>query len=535
MTARSQGNPFYLEELLNYIHEHGVDPQDSSALRGLELPESLHSLILSRVDTLGEAPRRTLKVASVVGRTFLAGALPAIYPELGSPDDIGEHLATLRSRDLITLDREDEQSYLFKHVVTQEVAYESMPFAIRAMLHERTGGYIEETGADAIELQLDLLAHHFWHSENLEKKREYLVRAGEAAEASYANTAAIDYLERAAPLVSEQERVDVLLRLGRVVAHVGDWRRAEQVEREALANAELLGDTRSRGWCETELAEVARKQGRYEEAVSLLEQAADAFESVGDDGGLGQVQHLQGTLEAQQGNYLQAVSHYEASLAIRERLGDKSGMAALYSNLGVIAEYRGNPRASREYHEQALGLRAQIDDRRAIAVSMTNLGTIAVLEHEYEEARDCFEDAMRLNREVGDAWMVAISDNNLGNATRGLGDYEAAQRHYGESLRAYRDYDDKWALAFLVEDIGQLAALRGEPECAFELIGAADALREEIGTPRGPGLDEELERQLGPARALLGAVADLARARGKALPPEDVFDLALRACGQTPE
>ena len=92
-----------------------------------------------------------------------------------------------------------------------------MPFAIRAMLHERTGGYIEETEADAIELQLDLLAHHYWHSENLEKKREYLVRAGEAAEASYANTAAIDYLERAAPLVSEQERVDVLLRLGRVV------------------------------------------------------------------------------------------------------------------------------------------------------------------------------------------------------------------------------------------------------------------------------------------------------------------------------
>ena len=57
---------------------------------------------------------------------------------------------------LITLDREDEQSYLFKHVVTQEVAYESMPFAIRAMLHERTGGYIEETEADARALHVRL-------------------------------------------------------------------------------------------------------------------------------------------------------------------------------------------------------------------------------------------------------------------------------------------------------------------------------------------------------------------------------------------
>ena len=50
-----------------------------------------------------------------------------------------------------------------------------MPFAIRAMLHERVGGYIERTEADAIELQLDLLAHHYWNSENLAKKREYLV------------------------------------------------------------------------------------------------------------------------------------------------------------------------------------------------------------------------------------------------------------------------------------------------------------------------------------------------------------------------
>ena len=158
-----------------------------------------------------------------------------------------------------------------------------------------------------------------------------------------------------------------------------------------------------------------------------------------------------------------------------------------------------------------------------------------MLEHDYDEARDCFEEAMRLNREVGDAWMVAISDNNLGNATRGLGDYDAAQRHYAESLRAYRDYDDKWALAFLLEDIGQLAALRGEPERAFELVGAADTLRRGDRHAAGPGLDEELERQLGPARALLGAVADAARARGRALSPEDVFDLALRACGQTPE
>ena len=503
VVARSQGNPFYVEELLNYVHGQGVDPQDDAALRDLELPESLHSLILSRVDTLGEAPRRTLKVASVVGRSFLAPSLPGhLSGARDRPSDVGRApRCVLRALDLVALDREDEQSYIFKHVVTQEVAYESMPFSIRAMLHERVGDFIEETEADAIGLQLDLLAHHYWHSENLEKKREYLVRAGEAAEASYANATAIDYLERAAPLVLPDERVDLLLRLGKVVELVGDWPRAEEVEREALANAIELGDVQSSAWCETALAEVARKQGRYDEALTLLEQAVRTFESVGDEGGVGQVQHLMGTLAAQQGDYTKAVESYEASLAIRKRLDDKAGMAGLLSNLGVVAEYRGDIPAAREYHEQALELRRQLDDRRAVGVSMTNLGAIAVLEHEYDEARTCFEEAMRLNREVGDAWMVAISDNNLGNATRGLGDFDAARHHYAESLRAYREYDDKWALAFLVEDIGQLAAMTGQPERAFELVGAADTLREEIGTPRAPGLEEELEGQLAPARA----------------------------------
>jgi predicted ATPase/class 3 adenylate cyclase len=534
--ARSQGNPFYVEELLNYVHGKGVDPQDEARLRDLELPGSLHSLILSRVDTLGEAPRRTLKVASVVGRSFLAPALPSVYPELGTPADVAADLATLRALDLVALDRDDAQSYIFKHVVTQEVAYESMPFSTRAMLHERVGDYIEEAEADTIGLQLDLLAHHYWHSENQEKKREYLVRAGEAAEASYANAAAIDYLERAAPLGPADARVDVLLKLGKVVELVGDWGRAEEVDREALATAEQLGDARASAWCETALAEVARRQGRYDDALSLLEHAAQSFESVGEDGGVGQVQHLMGTLAAQQGDYPKAIESYEASLAIRRRLEDKAGMAGLLSNLGVVAEYRGDFRASREYHEQALALRSELDDRRAIAVSMTNLGTIAVLEHEYEDARAYFEDAMRLNREVGDAWMVAISDNNLGNATRGLGDFAAAQRHYADSLRAYREYDDKWALAFLVEDIGQLAAMCGDAEQAFELVGAADALREEIGTPRAPGLEEELERHLAPARSTLGdEAAAEARGRGQSLTPPDVFALALRVCDADPD
>jgi adenylate cyclase len=531
ISARSQGNPFYVDELINYIRGHGVDPQDEAATQGLELPESLHSLIQSRLDTPDEGARRTIKVASVVGRSFRAPALPEIYPALGSSEDLAGHLDTLRSLDLVMLDVEAEQAYIFKHVLTQEVTYESMPFAIRAMLHERVGGYIEDSAGEGVEHQLDLLAHHYWRSENEDKKREYLVRAGEAAQRNYANASAIDYLERAVPLVPEAERAAVMLKLGAVLELVGDWRRADEVEGEALGLAVRLGDDRSRAWCQAALAELARKQGRYEDATGLLVRAAKGFEATDDDAGLARVHHLAGTLAAQRGEYDQAVQSYEESLEIRERLDDRGSMGSIYSNLGVVAEYRGDYAASREYHERALALRTEIADRRAIGVSQTNLGMIAVLQHDHQEARARFEEAMRLNREVGDAWMVAITHNNLGTATRGLGQYEEASRHYGESLRAYRDYDDKWAAAFLLEDIGVLAALLGQPERALELVGSADRLREEIGTPRAPGLVQSLDEQLAPALAALEPEAQVAaRARGRELDPAEAIERAIAFC-----
>ncbi len=328
VTARAQGNPFYIEELLNFIRGQGVDLRDEAALKRLELPESLHSLILSRIDTLAEAPRRTLKVASVIGRVFRAPLLPGVYPELGALDAVRQHLRDARRRvDLVNVDQEADETYLFKHVVTQEVAYESMPFAFRSMLHERVGGYIERTEADAIERNLDLLAHHYWHSENLPKKREYLRRAGDAAQAAYANAAAIDYFERLLPLVEQGERVDVLLKLGKVLELVGDWPRAEQVDGEALALAESLGDAAARGrarrrWPRSRASRDATTKpsrgstARRAGSASWATRAASA-----------RVLHLAGTVAAQRGDYAKAVENYEASLAIRERAGDKASMA----------------------------------------------------------------------------------------------------------------------------------------------------------------------------------------------------------------
>jgi tetratricopeptide (TPR) repeat protein len=203
-------------------------------------------------------------------------------------------------------------------------------------------------------------------------------------------------------------------------------------------------------------------------------------------------------------------------------------MASVLSNLGIVAEYEGDYPLSRSLHEQALGLRTEFEDRWAIANSMTNLGMIATLEGRNAEARDRFEEAMRLNREVGDSWRVVVCHNNLGNANRGLGDFAAAAAHYAACLRAHRERDDKWSLAFLLEDVGRLAALTGSPEVALELLGAADALREQIGAPRAAALERAILGDVEEAAAALSpSQLAAARDRGRALDQQQAIEAGL--------
>ncbi len=529
IVGRSQGNPFYIEELVDFFRLREADIADPEAAGVVDLPGSLQSLVLSRIDTLDAPPRRTLKVASIIGREFEAPSLPAVHPELGTTADVGAALDSLGHADLVVRDRADDESWMFRHAVTRDVAYESIPFALRATLHEAAAGHFE-TG-DQTGTNIDLIAHHYWHGENVDKKIEYQRRAGEAAQAAYANAAAIEYFERLASLVEGDERRAALLNLGEVLEIVGNWERAETVERQALALAEAHGEGTAVAWCEVALAEVARKQGRYDEARERLDRAGDLFDGHEDRAGKGRVLHIAGTLGAQRGDLESARTLYEQSLVLREELGDLAGAAAVLSNLGVVAEYSGDLEAARSFHEQALEARTTIGDRWAIAVSNTNLGMIAVLQQRFGEAGELFDTAMRLNREVGDTWMVAVSHNNLGNAYRGLGDGEGARDHYATSAEAYLAYGDRWAAAFLLEDISTLAAAEEQPTVALELLGAADRMRQEIDSPRSDTLEAELQREIVErGTGVDDAARAAARGRGRAMDLVAALTAAIAFC-----
>ena len=499
--GRAEGNAFYLEQLVDYVLAHAAREDGSIDPDALELPPSLHSLVLSRIDAQPEGPRRAVGVASVIGRAFRSPLVAAAYPDLGPEPVVHGDLVTLAATRLIDLEDPADKAFAFGHAVTRDVAYDSLPFSVRSLLHGRVGDVLESE-PDGPRRHLDLLAYHYSRSDDLPKKRRYLDLAAAAARAAYANEAAITYLEELLPLVGDAERNGVLLQLAESLEVRGDWAAAEDAVSRAREAAEGVADAAGVARARTATAELARKQGRFVEAESELTAAEAAFVEIGEETGQARVLHLRGTLASQQGHPDQARAAYEASLALRQSLGDEAGVAALLTNLALVAEDEDDLDGAERLGQEGLERRRALGDLRAVSVSQTNMGMLATVRGDLEQAKDRFVEAHALADEVGDRWLTAVSLHNLGNVTRDLGDLDAAAAYFLPVLDAYADNDDRWSLAHLFEDVAVWLLARGPAGDAeaVSLLAAAEGLRAEIGAPRFPPTQAALDEALSPAR-----------------------------------
>ena len=381
-------------------------------------------------------------------------------------------------------------------MVTQEVAYESLPFATRAMLHNLIGQYMESNYTHALSQYVGLLAYHYGRSDNETKKREYLLKAGEAAQAEYANEAAIEYFRRALPLLPDPDRAAVMRKLGSVLELVGQWDEASALYTQGLQLAQKHENRQEEAWCQAAQAELLRKRGRFEEATRHLEAARLTFEKLEDEEGVAQAYHSAGTLAAQQGQYEKARALYEQSMALRQELNQPAFIAALLSNLAIIARFQGDLTEARRLNEEALEIRRQVGDRRTIANSLNNLGNAVRNLGDLAAARSHLEEALQLQREVGDRWAIANSLNNLGNVVRDQSDFDTARQFYVESLTINYEFGDRRAIAYVLEDMAGLEAMQHQPRRALYLVGAAQALREALGTPLSAVEQAQLDGRL---------------------------------------
>ena len=258
--ARSEGNPFYLEEVLRALIDEGqVIAQDghwraTRAILGAKIPDTLAGVLSARIDRLPETTKRVAQTAAVIGRVFGHRVLERVCHEgpIGEQvDPIEPHIAVLNYEQLVReRAREPEREYAFKHTLTCEAAYGLLLKSRRRELHARTGAAIETLYADRRGELAGILAYHFSEADD-PRALDYARQAAANARRLYALNEELMHRERiirALESLAEArpgETIDALIEWTRVRHRLNDYAGVVERLEQAVALART-GDDRAR-------------------------------------------------------------------------------------------------------------------------------------------------------------------------------------------------------------------------------------------------------------------------------------------------
>jgi len=292
---KTEGVPFFIEELikslkdLRIIEKEGNRYRITKNIKGVTIPATVQDVIMARVDSLPEGAKGLLQSASVVGRECTYDLIKRVIDL--TEQELLSHLSVLKDSELLYERGIYPQStYLFKHALTQEVAYNSLLLKRRKEIHEEIGKDIEAFYPDRLEEHYELLAYHYARSANTDKAVQYLYLANQKAVRLNAVEEAKAYFDEAMahldtlPETEEnrQRRISLLVKQGEVFLllfkapeYYGLLTRYEHMA-SGVGNPKLLGAFYGRlGYCEWAF-------GHFDQAIQTLTKAAQLCEAAGN-------------------------------------------------------------------------------------------------------------------------------------------------------------------------------------------------------------------------------------------------------------
>ena len=443
---RTGGNPFFVEEVIRSLIETGAVIREERPEAGgprlywratntseaLDIPDSLQSLLTARIDRLEEHARRTVQLASVVGRSFYYKVLAALEAgESISGAELDRNLKALMWAEMIQeAARIPEVEYRFRNPLTQEIAYRTILLKRRRELHLEVAEAMEALFPDRQAEQAPRLAFHFGEAQEPARALKYKIMAADAAYRLFANTEAIrgygEAIKVAQAGQATLEQIEHLyLRRGRALELEGKFEAALSNYRELEATANERGDRR------LELAAVA----------------------------------AQGTIYSTPNDSFNAEKSDELSqrgLALARELGDGAAEAKILWNLLLLYRFSNRVLEAREAGERSLALARQLDLREQLAFTLNDLYYVYLRTGQTSEALAGALEARRLWRELGNRAMLADNLSVTILISVMAGKREAAIADAQEAFAISRSIENAWGMSFSQMCLGMAYWTHGE-------------------------------------------------------------------------
>jgi predicted ATPase/class 3 adenylate cyclase len=497
---KAHGNPLFIEEVAHSLIENYLvlDEQTGTYraradLEHVEVPDTVNRVIMSRIDRLDESSRNVLRVASVIGKEFEQWLLTAIYPHRQVEAELHERLDDLTQREILEGPHSD-LLYLFRHVLTREVAYESLLYADRRQLHRRIGESIETQQASRLPEYWEVLAFHFNLAEEWEKALHYQLQAGSKAQSVYANEAAIHHLRQALKSAervpdSQDRQLTARARLSQVLATVGNYDEALTHNYTALALVMVASATAEEMACHLadqccQVASIHEKKSDYSSALNWLRGGLIALEGMVAIEGA-RMRLLGAGVYHRQGKNVEAIDWCQHSLDIAGKVGGRDGQAAIAHAdylLGLIYNRLGDTARAIEFCQKSLDIYEQIEDISGAAQAHINLGNGYSDQGSWSMAIEHYLRALEIKRKIGDVYYQAVITLNLGEVYLNQGDLDQAISFYRQSLKMWQALGSTYAIAMLHNNMAAVALLRGDFDEAFSLLQKSMELLEQINS-----------------------------------------------------
>ena len=483
LTQRAEGNPFYMEELVNMLLDRRVIQVDAEGwhyqaqrMQALKTPTTLIGVLQARLDTLDENTRRTAQLASVIGFRFWDDALLA----LGAP--AGQALKSLVARELVLPQHpsslEGATEFSFKHHTLHQVAYDTVLKRHKPALHTKVARWLLSLPGST---PFDLVAEHAERGGESALAADCWQRAAEAAASGYANAQALAHAERALALAAPDDllrRYALTLLRCRVLQVMSD---RDRLGRELDALAALADTTGDAGRKSEALRCQARNHYDCGEATLALDIARQAL--LVDPEGAVDSRALVARCLLRLGRHAAAEAESLAALALARSQGDLANEGRILNDLGMLTLERGDPGAAAPLYEQALAHHQAVGNQANEGGTLNNLGYVALMLGDYAAAALTFGQARALFARIGHRQNEGIAHVNLAMAQLLQGQAAAAKSEARAAVALLQASADRWAQGAALRVIGQASLAQGDTDGAQAAFTASRDLYHDLHLP----------------------------------------------------
>ncbi len=505
LVERAGGNPLYIEEVIRSLIDGGqihqlvyreglvFRPRTGQLVETLAVPLSLEGVISARIDRLPAPARQVLQVAAVLGRRCEVPVLAHLLQREGQEVDLPPLLQELQQRELLTLSR---GSLTFRHVLTQEVAYNRLLLNTRRLYHQTAANYYAALPLPVpLRARADLgsLFATFYH---LTQAQDYMAayaltnlplllgdqpltldtlldRWGE-------NASRRTFYRQLAPHLTSAEQIEVLTRLGRASYYLGELRDSVVAYAEGRRLAAEQGDLAHQSFFVGLLGNTYQAMGDYQAALDCYDQALPVAVLQGDRGLEGRWLNNIGVIYINSGQKERAELYFQQALAIAREIGDRRAEGMRLGNLSIVYKGSNNEQAIAAAFA-ALTIMRELGDRRAEAIWLGNLGNCYNEVGDKIQQAQYLEQAVSLARKVGDQQTESRFLANLGLLYCHLGRTSEAHDHLNQSLIIALRIADRSGEAIARGYLGLTAQTEGDLAQAEDYLRQGAAIATENG------------------------------------------------------